>query len=609
MFTHAGSLEGEEMNEDAYQVPARNEYRYLVQDEGEEEIQYVRRHYVSPFLVVSKRCMFLIACGVLALLALAGYLAHIAQTPPPGFAEVLTDCGWLRGRWEDGAYSFKGIPYAVPPVGDRRWTPPKDPKEAGDCWHGVYDATRVRSVCAQVQPLQKDGLVTGSEDCLHLSVFTPSLQPAKPLPVMVWLHGGYLHMLSGQEKGYSPTEELAAQTQTVFVSLNYRLNAFGFMALEVLREGSPTNTSGNYGFMDQIQALKWVQKNIHVFGGDPTKVTIFGQSSGGTSVWTLMMSKLAQGLFHRAIDMSGSYVYNATLASAERDNLVFLKQTGCQDAACLRKLSVTEVLQAIPWEEYPYWAAEDLTDIPVKDRLCGPVAVVDGHVLSVPPFEAWEKKGEFYNDVPFVVGTTEQETDISPPLKNISTWTWGDYEWFVAEKLRPFGKDVVSKALRLYNSSAPCPTRDRCPERLYATLVSDMRVSCPNNDLAKRAAEALKSPVYRYLVTYLPSKAVNASSWVFYPSRFSFHMLDSLAFFGGLEMMLGTITPADKAFQELLTKYFIYFAKEGKMPAEWAEFPSRIALLNQKLSVEQNPLAERCQLWEEHGLFKYAWIN
>lgn len=232
------------MNEDAFEVPARNEYRYLVQDEEEEEVQYVQRHYVSPLLLLSKRCMFLIACGVVALLTLAGYLAYVAQTPPPGFAEVVTDCGRLRGRWEGGAYSFKGIPYAAPPVGERRWRPPEDLKAAGKCWHSVYDATHFRSVCSQVQPMTKDGSVSGKEDCLHLSVFTPSLQPPEPLPVMVWIHGGFLNVLSGQEKGCSPTEELANKTQTVFVSLNYRLNAFGFMALKILREGSPTNTSG-----------------------------------------------------------------------------------------------------------------------------------------------------------------------------------------------------------------------------------------------------------------------------------------------------------------------------------------------------------------------------
>lgn len=597
------------MSDDIYEVPEGTEYRYLVQDEEQEEIQYVRRHYVSPFLVVSRRCMFLIGCGVLSLLALAGYLAYIAETPRLGRTEVETECGWLRGRWKDGAYSFKGIPYAVPPVGERRWRPPEDLLKVGKCWDGVYDATRFRNICAQVQPLRKNGTVLGQEDCLHLSVFTPSLRPTKPLPVMVWIHGGYLHMLSGQERGYSPTEELAARTQMVYVSMNYRLNAFGFMALEVLRKGSATNSSGNYGFMDQIQALQWVQKNIHKFGGDAEKVTIFGQSSGGTSVWTLMMSPLAKGLFHRAIDMSGSYVYNASLESAERDNLEFLKSTGCKDDVCLRGLNITQVLRAIPWQHYPSWAADDLVDLPVKGQFIGPVCVVDGHVLLEPPFKSWEKKSGAYNDVPFVVGTTEQETDYGPPYENISTWIWGDFRWFVREKLMPFGENVTNQALSLYNSSAPCSTKDRCPERLYTTMTSDMKVTCPNNDLAKRAAGALKSPVYRYVVTYTPSGQANFSSLLPFPSRFAFHLLDSLAFFGGLEMVLGTLSPADITFQQELTKYFLHFAKEGKMPEEWSEFPSHTALLNVTFSFVSSYSAQRCDLWEKNGFYSYAWMN
>lgn len=232
------------MNEDAFEVPERNEYRYLVQDEAEEEVQYAHRYYVSPFLQVSRRCMFLIGCGILALLTLAAYLAYVAQTPLSRYAQVLTDCGLLHGQRKDGAYSFKGIPYAVPPVGEHRWQPPADLKANGKCWAGIYNATHFRSKCAQVWPLREDGHVMGQEDCLYLNVWTPSLRPTAALPVMVWIHGGHLHMLSGQEKGYSPTEELASRTQTVFVSLNYRLNAFGFMALELLRKGSPTNTSG-----------------------------------------------------------------------------------------------------------------------------------------------------------------------------------------------------------------------------------------------------------------------------------------------------------------------------------------------------------------------------
>uniref|UniRef100_A0A3B3UM94 Carboxylic ester hydrolase n=1 Tax=Poecilia latipinna TaxID=48699 RepID=A0A3B3UM94_9TELE len=328
--------------DDAFEVPQRNEYRYLVQEDEEEEVQYVRhRHYISPFLVLSKRCIFLICLGVAALLALAAYLGYVAQTLPPGLAQVLTDCGEFRGKHENGAYSFKGIPFAAPPVGERRWAPPSDPP----CKPGVTDATRFRSVCSQVQPMSSAGKVIGQEDCLFVNVWTPTLRPDAALPVMVWIHGGSLQMFSGGEPGYSPTEKLAADTQLVYVSFNYRLNAFGFLALQVLREGSPRNTSGNYGFLDQIAALKWVQRNIRGFGGDPGRVTIFGQSSGGTSVWTLMMSPLAKGLFHAAVDMSGSYVLNATLEKAESDNLVFLKKTGCTDLACLRRLTMRQVLQ------------------------------------------------------------------------------------------------------------------------------------------------------------------------------------------------------------------------------------------------------------------------
>ncbi|KAG9334527.1 hypothetical protein JZ751_007526 [Albula glossodonta] len=558
------------MSEDVYEVRERNEYRYLVQEEGEEH--YCRRSYVSPVLVLSRRCIFLIASGVVALLALAGYLAYVAQTPPHGYADVYTDCGALRGRQRDGVFSFRGIPYAAPPVGERRWRPPADLQASGLCWKGLYDATRPRSMCAQVQPLDETGRILGEEDCLHLSVWTPTLSPDARLPVMVWIHGGFLHMLSGSERGYSPNEELTAQTGLVYVSLNYRLNAFGFLALELLRQGSPTNSSGNYGFMDQIAALRWVQKNIHVFGGDPGKVTIFGQSSGGTSVWTLMMSPLARGLFHRAIDMSGSYVYSSSLQAAERDNMVFLNRSGCRDLACLRKLSKAQVLKAIPWKEYPYWAAEDLTDLPTKNRFVGPVAVVDGYVLLDVPFSTWEN-GSGYN------------------------------------KLTPFNASLPKQALDLYPSSDKCPTRDRCAEWQYTTMVSDMRVTCPNNDLARRAAEALKSPVYRYVVTHTPSRAAIPSSLLPFPSRFSFHLLDSLAFFRGLTETLGEMRPADRSFQDIITKYFIHFAKTGEMPNTWPEYPSHTALLSSNFSVVQNHSSERCSLWKSHGFYQYAWIN
>uniref|UniRef100_A0A673BZJ4 Carboxylic ester hydrolase n=1 Tax=Sphaeramia orbicularis TaxID=375764 RepID=A0A673BZJ4_9TELE len=590
------------MNEDAFEVRPSTEYRYLVQDEDEDEVQYVRhRTYISPLLVLSRRCIVLIVLAVLALLIIATYLGYVAQTLPPGLVQVSTACGDFRGTHRNGAYSFKGIPYAAPPVGNLRWAPPTAPA----CRKGVVtDATHFCSVCPQVQPLSSSGKIMGHEDCLFVNVWTPSLQPDTLLPVMVWIHGGYLHMLSGSQPWYSPTEKLAADTGVVYVSFNYRLNAFGFLALNVLREGSPTNTSGNYGFMDQVLALQWVQKNIHLFGGDPGRVTIFGQSSGGTSVWTLMMSPLARGLFHGAVDMSGSYVYDGTLDRAESDNLVFLEKTGCKDSACLRRLSVRQVLQAIPWTEYPSWAAEDYTDLPTKGAGIGPVAVVDGYVLPAAPFDLWQSGGN-YSDVPFVIGTTAQEADFSPTVGNISEWTWGDHNWFVTEKLSTFNTSLPKQALDLYPSSAPCPTTDRCPEWSYTTMVTDIRVSCPNNDLAARAAAALRSPVYRYVVSHTPSGPLNSSSALLpFHSRFSFHCLDVVAFFGGLEEALGKpLSDGDRRFQDLITHHLVNFAKKGHMDAEWPDYPSATAELSDRLSVRKDYQAERCRLWEDNGMF------
>lgn len=597
------------MNEEVFEVGGRNEYRYLVQDE-DEEVQYARhRQYVSLPMVLSRRCIAVICMGVVALLALATYLGYVAETVPPGAAQVNTPCGTYRGTHKNGAYSFKGIRFAVAPVGPLRWAPPVAPACNSDT---VHDATRFGSKCSQIMPLTSSGFVLGREDCLFLNVWTPSLNPPSPLPVIVWVHGGYLHILSGGEPGYSPTEQLAVDTGVVYVSFNYRLNAFGFMALETLREGSPTNTSGNYGLMDQILALQWVQKNIHLFGGDPKRVTILGQSSGGTSVWTMMMSPLAKGLFSAAVDMSGSYVYKATLREAEKDNLVFLNKTGCKDAPCLRSLSVQQVLKAVPWQEYPSWAFDDGVELPTKGLLTGPVVVVDGYVLPDAPFSMWDRRGGEYSDVPFVIGSTEQEVDFAPSAQNISDWTWDDYKWFVTEKLSTFNESLARQALELYPSSAPCPTTDRCPERAYTTMASDIRVSCPNHDLAKRAAAALHSPVYRYMVTHTPSRAINPSGLLGFPSRFAFHCLDIYAFFRGLEPLLGAPMPEkDQHFQDLITHHLIYFAKHGKMEDGWPEFPSSLALFSENLTVVQtdSEVVSRCALWEKNGLYDYAWIN
>ena len=183
-----------------------------------------------------------------------------------------TACGPVAGIYNNSVYSFRGIPYAVPPVGKLRWRPPVPlSKTSGSCWNGTFNAQKFGNTCFQ-RSVTGPSAYDGSEDCLYLNVITPTLDPTAKKPVMVWVHGGSLQVLNGNWPLYSPTEQLASDTDVVYVSFNYRLQAFGFMALQLLADDSPTGTSGNYGFMDMILVLKWVQENIRNFGGDPNQV-------------------------------------------------------------------------------------------------------------------------------------------------------------------------------------------------------------------------------------------------------------------------------------------------------------------------------------------------
>src|SRR5579875_794989 len=244
--------------------------------------------------------------------------------------------GAVRGLANGAVDEFLGIPYAAPPVGALRWRPP----QPAASWSGVRDATTFAPHCPQ--PASPFGEASTSEDCLYLNVFTPSQRAAGPgYPVMVWIHGGAF--VSGESNDYDPTQ-LVEDGVTV-VTFNYRLGALGFLAHPALADAN--GQSGDYGLMDQQAALRWVQRNIASFGGDPRSVTIFGESAGGLSVLAQVASPQARGLFDRAIVESGSYnLSQASLASAEAAGEAFAAKAGCasQTAACLRSLPVSTIL-------------------------------------------------------------------------------------------------------------------------------------------------------------------------------------------------------------------------------------------------------------------------
>ena len=214
---------------------------------------------------------------------------------------VQTQSGAVRGAMLDGVMAFKGIPFAAPPVGEWRWRPPQ-PVEP---WQGVRDATAYGMFCAQPpSEVLWFELTEVSEDCLTLNVWTPDLQPADKLPVMVWIHGGgYLQGSGNIPRLNSPT---LASEGAVLVTINYRLHLFGFMTHPALSESHPDELQGNFGMMDAVAALEWVQANIAAFGGDADNVTIFGESAGAGMVNYLMAIPRSAGLFHRAISQSSS---------------------------------------------------------------------------------------------------------------------------------------------------------------------------------------------------------------------------------------------------------------------------------------------------------------
>ncbi|MEE6523327.1 hypothetical protein FKM82_022178 [Ascaphus truei] len=264
---------------------------------------------------------------------------------------------------------------------------------------------------------------------------------------------------------------------------------------------------------------------------------------------------------------------------------------------------------AIPWYGYPDWAAEDLCDLPQKGKFVGPVAVVDGYVVPAPPLEVWQKKILGYSDVPFLIGTTLQEAEYGPVYANISQWSEEDYHWFVKVRLDTFGGSLTKDALDLYPTSEFCSQPKRCVEKTFMTMVSDLRATCPNNVLATQAAAALSSPVYRYVVTYTPSRPTLLNNLFSFESWFAFHMLDVLGLYGTLEYALGQTTAEDHAFQRLVRKYILYFAREGVMPAEWPEYPNSTALLSSSLTTVRDYRSAQCSLWQTNDMFQYAWVN
>jgi para-nitrobenzyl esterase len=315
---------------------------------------------------------------------------------------VTTKYGRLKGVLNENGtvISFKGIPYAAPPVGDLRWREPQPPA----AWEGIRDAKEFCSSCIQNRvfthlphgPWTEEFMVQDSisEDCLFLNLWAPVNAASVKLPVMVYIHGGAFTEGSGSVASYDG-EELAAKG-IIVITINYRLGALGFLAHPELSAESPHHVSGNYGLLDQVAALEWIRDNIEVFDGDPSRVTIVGQSAGASSVMSLIISPLAKGLFSGAITQSGSSLTgiwgdSKTLAQGEKEGVEFMKVKGAASMAELRAMSPLQIIAKMP----------EGTGIRFGD-------ILDGYFQADEPVKIFDEGKQ--NDVAFLTGMNADET-------------------------------------------------------------------------------------------------------------------------------------------------------------------------------------------------------
>lgn len=317
--------------------------------------------------------------------ALAALLSCLL-VPVVSAEPIHTESGLVEGIEDNGVRVFRGIPFAAPPVGPLRWRAPS-PAAA---WEGVRIADRFSPICLQPGSYPDDAPAEPmSEDCLYLNVWAPANPEGRPLPVMVWIYGGGL--VNGTASTPLYAGDALAQRGVIVVTFNYRLGALGFLAHPELSRESAYGGSGNYGLLDQLAALKWVQQNISAFGGDPGNVTVFGQSSGSISISALISSALARGLFHRAIGQSGGLL--EPLDAAPEFSLQGAEQLGEAFASRLHAPTL-EALRSLPAST-------------IADRPFHPQPNVDSYVLRETPYEAFAHGRA--NDVDLLVGSNAEE--------------------------------------------------------------------------------------------------------------------------------------------------------------------------------------------------------
>ena len=466
---------------------------------------------------------------------LAGLIAAAVALSCPVFAQkvaVTYSNGIVIGSKEAGVESYKGIPYSQPPVGALRWQPPQPVKS----WSGERQAVNYGNDCLQ-DPFPGDAAPVGvaglSEDCLTINVWRPLHAEGKSLPVMVWIYGG--GFVNG---GSSPTvysgEEFAKEG-VVFVSFNYRIGRFGFFAHPALAQ-EPLR--GNYGLMDQIAALQWVQKNIATFGGNAKKVTLFGESAGGFSVVSLLTTPQASGLFQQAIIESGSGRHNITpnltYKEAEQAGLAFahfqgIKGEGAEALQHLRDLPASTLMKGL-----------NMATMQADKGYSGPM--IDGRLITGEPQERFSA-GEFAK-VPLIVGVTDSDIGFAPRVNDLQ------------QALKPLGNIDPALARNAYD-----PQGKMSPQQLADAIASDQFMVEPARFLAQEISR-YNVPVWQYRFGYVAESMRQ-------PDQGAAHATEIPYVFNTLKGRYGkAVTAQDNAVAQQMHQYWVNFAKSANPNGE-----------------------------------------
>ncbi len=482
-------------------------------------------------------------CAGLAYLALVSAAQARVATAS---LDVRVDGGIVRGEVEHGVITFKGIPYAQPPVGALRWAPPQPVKP----WTGVRPARRFGPDCAQLPTPGDDApLRTASkENCLYLNVWRPKALSAHGLPVMVWIYGGGFVDGGTSPAVYDGTE--FARDGVVLVSFNYRLGNLALFAFPALRRTSPGGPLGDYMFMDQIAALQWVRRNAASFGGDPHNVTIFGESAGGMSVNALLMSPLARGLFAKAIIESGAGRDNfypprplsGSADSAEAMGIRLARHLGVAGEgsgalAELRALPAAKLVDGL-----------NMATMDDKDHTYTGGLILDDRVYPGAPTKVYGAGGGAR--VPVMIGANTDE------ISRLSAASF-------AQLWKSFGADSAA-ARRLYD-----PDGRRTLQQVCAVAGSDQWMVEPARAIA-RTLSTRGQPVYEYRFGYIATSRRKALSGAPHASEIPF-AFDTVGAHYGKET-----SRADEAMARAMHAYWVAFARTGRPdpPGEpaWPEY-------------------------------------